>query len=336
MIRPKIAILCNFPAWLISQKVPLFHGHYAVWLKALYDSYPEDGPYKLHWVSLNKDISRPVRFSSREQHFHVLPRIKKTIGLMFKKNIDYALRIMDGYDFSSTLGRELTEKEKRVCSIDYYANHVGKNVIRTKSDVEFYKAHNGIEEIYTQKVQENIELNKDGYIETISSTIDHFENNATTPQTSTSRRTFTYSGDFCTGSTYNDENTQVTYKYNWSAHQLKNITILRENYKNNTVDYNTYKYTFDTKEFYRYSGTEVLPFVQSGIPQIFASMGYLGKCTPYILTDEVQGGYTKFGNVTSENTEVRNSYNFDGDVNNKLMYSGISNVYDTYSVTFSK
>lgn len=240
------------------------------------------------------------------------------------------------YEYTREVKGELTEKEKRVCSIDYYANHVGKNIIRTKSDVEFYKAQNGIEEIYTQKVQENIELNTYGYIETISSTIDHFENNATTPQTSTSRRTFTYSGDFCTGSTYNDENTKVTYKYNWSAHQLKNITILRENYKNNTVDYNTYKYTFDTKEFYRYSGTEVLPFVQSGIPQIFASMGYLGKCTPYILTDEVQDGYTKFGNVTSENTEVRNSYNFDGDVNNKLMYSGISNVYDTYSVTFSK
>ncbi len=81
MNRPKVAILCNFPAWLISSEVPTFRGHYAVWLKALYDSYPEDGPYELHWVSLNKDISRPVRFSSREQHFHVLPRVKKTIGL---------------------------------------------------------------------------------------------------------------------------------------------------------------------------------------------------------------------------------------------------------------
>ncbi|MBP3499779.1 MAG: glycosyltransferase [Akkermansia sp.] len=81
MIRPKIAILCNFPAWLISQKVPVFLGHYAVWLKALYDSYPEDGPYELHWISLNKDISSPIRFTARAQHFHILPRVKKTIGL---------------------------------------------------------------------------------------------------------------------------------------------------------------------------------------------------------------------------------------------------------------
>ena len=81
MIRSKIAILCNFPAWLISQEVPLFHGHYAVWLKALYDSYPEDRPYELHWISLNKDISSPILFTARSQNFHILPRVKKKIGL---------------------------------------------------------------------------------------------------------------------------------------------------------------------------------------------------------------------------------------------------------------
>lgn len=81
MNRLKIAILCNFPAWLLNKEVPQFSGHYAVWLKALYDSYPEDGPYELHWISLNKDISVPVRFTARAQHFHVLPRVRKTIGL---------------------------------------------------------------------------------------------------------------------------------------------------------------------------------------------------------------------------------------------------------------
>ena len=240
------------------------------------------------------------------------------------------------YDYTREVEGEFIEKEERSYTINYYTNHEGKDVIRTNYDVNYYKSQNGIDEKYTQKVQESINLNKKGYIEVISATIDHLNDNATTPRTSTSRRTFTYNGDLCTGSIYKDDNTQVTYKYNWSAYQLKNITILRENYKNNTVDYNTYKYTFDRKEFYRYSGTEILPFVQSGIPQIFASMGYLGKCTPYILTDEIQSGYTKFGNVTSENTEIRNSYHLDGDANTKFTYSGISNIYNTYSVTFSK
>ena len=240
------------------------------------------------------------------------------------------------YDYTREVKGEITEKEKMSCAIDYYTDHEGQSVIRTISDVEFYKTQKGIEERYTQKVQENVKLNSYGYIESIATTIDHFEGNATTPKTSTSKRTFTYNGDFCTGSLYKDDNTQVTYKYNWSAYQLTGITVLRENFKNNTVDYNTYKYTFDKKEFYKYSGTEILPFVQSGFPQIFASMGYLGKCTPYILTDEVQGGYTKFGNVTSENPEVKNSYNFNGDINTKMMYSGISNIYNSYSITFSK
>ena len=117
---------------------------------------------------------------------------------------------------------------------------------------------------------------------------------------------------------------------------LSNITVLKENIKDGSVEYNTYDYTFNRRELYPYAGTEILPFVQSGMPQIYASMGYLGKCTPYILSEEVQGGYTKFGNVTSENPEVKNSYNFNGDINTKMMYSGISNIYNSYSITFSK
>ena len=80
-MKPRVAIACNFPSWLISPDVPVFQGHYAVWLKALYDAYPTDAPFELHWVSLNKDVTHPVRFESRGQYFHVLPRTKKTIGL---------------------------------------------------------------------------------------------------------------------------------------------------------------------------------------------------------------------------------------------------------------
>lgn len=81
MKKPKITILCNFPAWLLNDKIPQFNGHYAVWLKALYDGYPADAPYELHWISLNKDIDTPVRFGDGNQYFHILPRVRKTIGL---------------------------------------------------------------------------------------------------------------------------------------------------------------------------------------------------------------------------------------------------------------
>lgn len=80
-MKRRIAILCNFPTWLLNSEIPQFQGHYAVWLQALYDSYPHDGPYELHWISLNKDIKHSVHFESKKQFFHVIPRVRKTIGL---------------------------------------------------------------------------------------------------------------------------------------------------------------------------------------------------------------------------------------------------------------
>ena len=117
---------------------------------------------------------------------------------------------------------------------------------------------------------------------------------------------------------------------------LSNITVLKENKKDGSVEYNTYDYTFNRKELYPYSGTELLPFVQSGIPQIYASMGYIGKCTPYTLSEEIQGGYTKFGGMTSENIKVHNLYDFDGDPSVRIGYNAISNIYNVYSITFTK
>lgn len=76
-----VALVCNFPVWLINKKLPVFHGHYAVWLKALYDSFPNDKGIELHWVTLSKGISKPVRFVLSDQHFHILPRSSQTFGL---------------------------------------------------------------------------------------------------------------------------------------------------------------------------------------------------------------------------------------------------------------
>ena len=241
------------------------------------------------------------------------------------------------YSYTREVKGNINEKETRVCKIDYFTNHQGNDVIRANTNVEFFKSNNGIDAQYTEKVLENISINREGHIESIETTTDRFNLNAEKESTTTSQRTFTYKNELCTGSVYNDENTQITYNYNWNAYQLKNITVLRENRKDNTTEYNTYDYTFDKKEYYRYSSAEILPFVQSGFPQIYASMGYLGKFTPYILTAEVQGGYTKFAGITSENPQIRNSYSFEVVENNKkLTMLGASNIYNAYSVTFSK
>ena len=244
------------------------------------------------------------------------------------------------YNYTREIKGYINEKETRVCRIDYYTNHKGSENIRTRTEVDFYKIdNNGNEEKYTESVEEKIEMNSSGYITIISTTTDHLDSNSKgNAVTTTSERTFTYNGDLCTGSTYCDADMQNVYKYNWNAYQLKSITVIKENKKDNTTDYSTYNYTFDTKDYYRYSPNEILPFVQNGFPQIFASMGYLGKFTPYVLTGEIQGGYNDYGDGSGPRPkiEVRNTYILDVDNNQKLHYSGVSNIYNAYSVTLSK
>lgn len=239
------------------------------------------------------------------------------------------------YGYTREVEGEFKETEKRECTLDYFTDHTGQEVIRTSTAVEFYKSDKGIEEQYTEETVENITLNKEGYITSIYATTDR-KNTDGIISTTTSQRTFTYKNNLCTESAYADSNKRITYKYNWNAYQLTNITILKEDLKNNTIEYNTYDYTFDKNKFYDYSGTEIIPFVQSGMPQVYASMGYLGKCTPYILLEEVQGGYTKYAGTTSENIEITNRYNFNVEPGSKIVYSGISEIYNNYSITFSK
>lgn len=80
--KPKIAILSNFPAWLYTDALPAFKGHYGVWLVALHEAFAHQDEFEIHWVVLNKGIDAPLRFTSRNQYVHVLPRHSKTKGLL--------------------------------------------------------------------------------------------------------------------------------------------------------------------------------------------------------------------------------------------------------------
>lgn len=240
------------------------------------------------------------------------------------------------YDYKLEITGDIEQVEKHDYDLAYFTDHNGNEKINTTVVKEYTKSVGGITESYTENIQENVSINSNGYIDRIFSTIQHYANTSGEPTITTSERTFTYNGDFIKASVYRDEEYVITYKYNWNGHLLSNITVLKENKQDGSVEYNTYDYTFNRKELYPYSGTEVMPFVQSGIPQIYASMGYIGKCTPYILSEEEQGGYTKFGGMTSENIKVHNIYDFKGDPSVRIGYNAISNIYNVYSITFSK
>ncbi len=82
MITPRIAILANYPVWLLEDSpVPPFKGHYATWLTALAEAFGQQADFEVHWVTLSKALREPVCLERMGQHFHILPRASRTIGL---------------------------------------------------------------------------------------------------------------------------------------------------------------------------------------------------------------------------------------------------------------
>ena len=240
------------------------------------------------------------------------------------------------YDYSYRTTDGESKNEKRRCRIYYFKDHNGKEMITATTELEYSQNLKGIAEGYTRRLDETITLNSNGHINRISTTIAHFENGATEPTMGTSERIFTYHNDFCTSSTYRDGSCKTTYTYNWNAYQLTGMTIVKEDHTDGRIEYDRYGYTYDNDRLYLHSGTELLPFVQRGLPEIFAATGYFGKCTPYILTQESHSGQIKHGSTGTIKTEMTNRYSFNGDADFRKGYSALSSIYSTYDIVFNR
>lgn len=88
MSKPTVAILADFPAFLADASLPKPQGHYAVWLAALFSALENQDEFEIHWIVLSKDVSAPRYVEAKNQHIHILPRARKTIGL-------YTLYLLD-------------------------------------------------------------------------------------------------------------------------------------------------------------------------------------------------------------------------------------------------
>ncbi len=77
----KIAILCNFPIWLVDKKTPFHKGHFGTWLVGLYEGFKTQSDFEIHWITLSKTTRKARTVQDGLQYFHILPRTKKTIGL---------------------------------------------------------------------------------------------------------------------------------------------------------------------------------------------------------------------------------------------------------------
>lgn len=242
------------------------------------------------------------------------------------------------YDYKYETKDGDTKNEKKESRIYYFKNHNKQNAITVQSHLKHSQLQKGISNEYSQKISEDIELNPNGYISKISTTIAHYESDSAAPVIKTNERVFTYSGDVCTGSVYNDDDSKITYTYDWNAYQLTSVTVLKDNHTDGIIEYDKFNYTYDNNKAYLFSGTQLLPFVQEGLPEIFASTGYFGRHTPYMLTEEIHNGHIRYNasNSTSTFTEIVNSFSMVGDIRSGMTYNAKSNTYSTYYIDFKK
>lgn len=71
--KPVVAILADFPYWVLDASVPHPPGHYAVWLVALHEALKAVSTYEIHWICFCKDLKQGVESRHANQTFHVLP-----------------------------------------------------------------------------------------------------------------------------------------------------------------------------------------------------------------------------------------------------------------------
>ena len=254
--------------------------------------------------------------------------VKDDSNRVVQYNYDYEYETKDGD----------IKKEKKESRIYYFRNHNKQDAITVQSHLKYNQTQKGITSEYSQKISEDIELNSDGHISKISTTIAHYGHGSTEPTIKTSERVFTYSGGVCTGSVYNDDDCKTTYTYDWNAYQLSSVTVLKDNHTDGIIEYDKFNYTYDNDRVYLFTGTQLLPFVQEGLPEMFASMGYFGMHTPYILTEEVHNGHIRYNasNSTSTFTEIINRFSLVGNIESGMAYDAKSNTYSTLHIDFNK
>lgn len=83
-MKKKIAILSDFPVWIIDETIPKPNSHFHVWLVSLYEAIPKlSDQYEFHWITFNKNVKSIRHVESKEQYFHILPGTSLQLGQFF-------------------------------------------------------------------------------------------------------------------------------------------------------------------------------------------------------------------------------------------------------------
>lgn len=86
--KPSIAILADFPLFLVHADYPRRAWYYAVWLEVLYGAFQREAHYEVHWIVFCRSARRRHVFSAGGQTFHVLPTIPGNISQLLHYRTD--------------------------------------------------------------------------------------------------------------------------------------------------------------------------------------------------------------------------------------------------------
>lgn len=259
----------------------------------------------------NSEITEEWTFTYNEEN--------KITNYTYKKNIK-------GND------REIVETAEG--ALTYFTDYEHRQRINTDITSTYTSTKQGQTIQYTQTTKEDVRFDGDliAGIETTGqrNTSGNIENIST-------KRTFTYANDYCTGSTYRDNNgNEYTYTYQWDNTLLSNVTIYKQNSNNSESTNDTYKYSYNTRDIANDYGFNPMAFVYGHNPEVYAAMSCFGKVTPYVLEQERYESYDKINNEKYPTQSETHEYTIQTTNNSLSFTADPSEAYDEYQYTFRK
>ena len=247
----------------------------------------------------------------------------------FKYNSD---KYITSYTCKQTVKKNdgLTITEQTSGKLDYYIDFDGNRRIVNQIIVE-YKSSKGAE--YKDTITEDAKFTGN-YISSIEVMKKHFQSGVS--EINSYVRSFTYSQDYCTGSSVRDKNNESTYTYRWSGDKLTQATIHNQSINGNNITHDTYDYTYSDREIVPDYGFDPLAFIYGHNNKIYAAMGFFGKSTPYKMETLSYNGYEKIDGRQYPLQSFILDYTITEVQGTTVEYSAIADDYLEYKYTFRK
>lgn len=222
--------------------------------------------------------------------------------------------------------------EQKEGTLRYYTDYTNSRCIETTIYSRYSSKRGTNTLVYTDTVTENVKFSGQ-YISSISTTGWRTTNGVV--ETISNHRNFTYANEYCTASTYNDKNDEVSYTYKWNGEKLAKVTIHKQGKESSNMTNDTYSYTYSRKDVAKDYDFNLLAFIYAHNPEIYSAMNLFGKTTPYKLMNKEYESYGMRNGREYELESEQHSFVIMED-EKSVLFIGDSPGYSEYIYTFSK